>query len=204
MGYFFSFFIRGQILRCFFSSSRLFCLRHTLHVVLVIMGWIELVVVIVVVDVVAVVVDLISHLLFPWRLDFFFLIFRLKKQQHLVSSTTSTSVPGCMGALDLSAVAPSSSPARERSILVDPRTTWTEGCRFSLVNRGPRPSMPEGLDSDQAAFLLAPVTPPPPPSFWPVRCRSRPPGDITSWLAWRLPTGVLMLRPVQSNSPSST
>lgn len=48
-------------------------------------------------------------------LFFFFRIFRLKKQQHLVSSTTSTSA--LMGALDRSAVAPSSSmpPPRDRS-----------------------------------------------------------------------------------------
>ena len=63
-----------------------------------------------------------SHLL---RLDF--LIFLLKKQQHLVSSTTSTSaLPRAMGALERSAVAPSSS--RDRSMLVEPRTT----CKNSL------------------------------------------------------------------------
>ena len=87
-----------------------------------------------------------SHLVLPER---FFLIFRLKKQQHLVSSTTSTSLLTAIGALDLSAVSPSTSPL-DRSIFVDPRTTWTEGWRFSLVNLGPRPSIPLGFDSDQA------------------------------------------------------
>ena len=137
------------------------------------------------------------HLL-PLRFDFFFLIFRLKKQQHFVSSTTSTSALA-IGAFDRSAVWSSSTPARERSMLVDPRTTCTLGCRFSFVSRGPNPSMPEGLDSDHAAFLA------PAMSFCPpVRCRSRLVGEITSWLACSEPTGVDMLRPVQSNSPSST
>ena len=68
-----------------------------------------------------------SHLL---RLDF--LIFRLKKQQHLVSSTTSTSaLPRAMGALERSAVAPSSS--RDRSMLVEPRTTCKKDLESIIV-----------------------------------------------------------------------
>jgi len=119
-----------------------------------------------------------SHL-FLLELLRFFLIFRLKKQQHLVSSTTSTSSPPppgptLMGALERSAVpAPSSAPLR--SMLVEPRTTWTDGCRFSLVSRGPRPSMPDGLDSDHAPFW--PATPPP---SLPVLWRSRAVGEMTS------------------------
>ena len=62
--------------------------------------------------------------------------------------------------------------------------------------------MPLGLDSDQALALLFPPAPPPPPP--PVRCLSRFEGEMTSaGLAGRDPTGVDMLRPVQSNSPSS-
>ncbi len=134
-----------------------------------------------------------SHLL---RLDF--LIFLLKKQQHFVSSTTSTSaLPTAIGAFDLSAVAPSSS--RERSMFVDPRTTWTEGWRFSWVSRCPRPSIPLGFDSDHAAFFRSV----PSPSL-PVRWRSRFVGVITSWFVWIDPTGVDIFRPVQSYSPSST
>ena len=67
-------------------------------------------------------------------------------------------------------------------MLVDPRTTCTLGCLFSLVSLGPSPSMPEGFDSDHAAFLFCP---PPVASFCPVRCLSRFPGDMTSWLAWK-------------------
>lgn len=52
------------------------------------------------------------------RLDFFLRIFRLKKQQHLVSLTCSGSACGVMGALERSCVAPSSS--RLRSMLVEP------------------------------------------------------------------------------------
>lgn len=135
-----------------------------------------------------------SHL---FRLDF--LILRLKKQQHLVSSTTSTSAfPTAIGALDLSAVAPSSS--LDRSMFVEPRTTWTDGWRFSCVNRCPRPSMPLGLDSDQAAFFRSAAS----PLSFPVRCRSRLVGEMTSWFVCKDPTGVDMFLPVQSNSPSST
>ena len=92
------------------------------------------------------ILNLPSHLFLPER---FFLIFRLKKQQHFVSSTTSTSLLIAIGAFDRSAVSPSTSPL-DKSMLVEPRTTWTEGCRFSFVKRGPRPSIPLGFDSDQA------------------------------------------------------
>ena len=66
---------------------------------------------------------------------------------------------------------------RERSMLVDPLTTWTEGWRFSLVRRGPNPSIPDGFDSDHAALFLPPM---PPETSLPVLCRSRLLGDMTS------------------------
>jgi len=137
---------------------------------------------------------------FSWFLPACLLIFDLKKQQQFVSSTTSKSaVPNAMGAFERSAVTPSSS--LDMSMLVaEPLTTWMDGWRFSWLDFIPKPSIPLGFDSDQPPTFRVPVL----LLSFPDLCLSRVAPCEASWLVWVELTGVCMLLPDQSKSPSST